>query len=168
MKNIAIVCLLLALVTGCRTQAQHAAGSGATAPTSNRQWLEMTHSQLAGLKSVRNLTNVGLNSGAKDSDGTYHYSPKGDGLIMFEDKSWVLLATHSIHDEDGLDDLALIRTSEDKYYLNRGHKCGSLSLRSKERIVSLATFLETGGIGPKGPRTEPTPWEPYEANLLLL
>ena len=160
MKKLIIACVAMAMVAGCGTQPLSKVGcSGAAAPKSDKQWLETKHGLLAAVESVTNLTSVGLNSGGERSGVTFTYSPKKDGLLVFEDGSWVLLESHSINEEDGLGDLTLIRTSEGKYHLNRGHVCGLLNLEAKERITSLATFLKAKG---KGAKAKPVPWEPYE------
>ena len=94
---------------------------------SDAAWLKQKHTQLSAVKSVTNLTNVGLwTSGFKQKDGKYGYSPNGNGLIVFQDRTWVLIVSHSLHAEDGLGDLTLIRTSDGRYLLNRGHVCDRL------------------------------------------
>lgn len=126
---------------------------------SDTDWLKHKYAQLAAVKSVTNLTNVGLwTSGDKQADGKYGYFPNGNGLIVFQDKTSVLIISHSIHAEDGLGDLTMIRTSDGRYLVNKGHVCDKLILDAPEKIVSLETFLKATGKGAKG---EATQWEPY-------
>lgn len=64
-----------------------------------------------------------------------------------------------MHDGDGIGDIALARASDGKFYVNRGHQCLTLLLESPDRLTSLEAFLKSTGKGPKG---QPTPWEPYK------
>jgi hypothetical protein len=150
MKKTNIV--LLALMLAASVHAGEKAKSDA-------EWLKQKHAQLSAVKSVTNLTNVGLwTSGNKQADGRFGYFPNGNGLIVFDDKTWVLIISHSMHAEDGLEDLTLIRTSDDRFLSNRGHVCDKLILDAPEKITSLETFLRATGKGAKG---EATKWEPY-------
>ena len=129
------------------------------AAKSDAAWLKQKYAQLVAVKSVTNRTNVGLwTSGDRQADGKYGYFPKGNGLILFEDKTWVLIVSHSMHAEDGLGDLTLIRTCDGRYLVNKGHVCDKLILDAPEKIVSLETFLKATGKGAKG---EATQWESY-------
>ena len=123
------------------------------------EWLRLKYDQLAAVTNVEKVLNVGLRpSGSKDARGAYTYYPQS-GRIVFDDGSWVLLVSHSIHAEDGLGDMTLVRTSEGNYFVTRGHVCEKLILETKEKIASLGTFLRAKG---KGAKAEPIPWEPYE------
>ena len=130
---------------------------------SDAEWLTQTHAQLAEVKSVTSLTNVGLQAfGDKEPpppEGRYSCSPRGNGMILFEDKTWVLLVSHSRHTEDGIGDLTLVRTSDGRFLVNKGHVCGNLLLDVREKITSLTTFLKATGKTLDG---EVTTWEPYK------
>lgn len=127
---------------------------------SDAEWLKMKHKQLAAVKDPAKVKSVGLwTSGDKRADGQYGYFPKGDGLILFEDKTWVLIVSHSMHAEDGLSDLTLIRASDGKHYVNKGHVCDKLILDAPEKIISLESFLKAKG---KGSKAEPTEWKEYK------
>lgn len=92
------------------------------------EWLKHKHAELAAIKTVTNVPHVALwTSGNKQADGQYGYFPKGNGLIVFEDKTWVLLVSHSMHAKDGLGDLTIVRTSDGRFLLNRGHPSKSRS-----------------------------------------
>jgi hypothetical protein len=124
------------------------------------EWLKRKHKQLVAVKDPSKVKSVGMwSSGDKDSDEQYTYFPNGNGRIVFEDKSWVLIVSHSIHQEDGLGDLTLVRASAGKYYVNKGHVCNKLILETKEKITSLETFLKAKG---KGSKAEPVEWEEYK------
>ncbi|NLB54620.1 MAG: hypothetical protein GX811_02425 [Lentisphaerae bacterium] len=124
------------------------------------EWLKLKHKQLADLNVPSKVKDVGMwSSGDKNADGQYTYYPNGDGRIVFADKTWVLIVSHSIHQEDELGDLTLVRASDGKYYVNKGHVCDKLILETKEEIISLDTFLKTRG---KGHKAEPTKWEEYK------
>ena len=127
---------------------------------SDAEWMNLKYKQLAAVKNVAKVKHVGLTDpGDKGADGLYTYFPKGNGRIVFVDKSWVLLVSHSLHAEDGLGDLTLVRASDGKYYVNKGHVCSKLILETKGEITSLRTFLNAKG---KGPKAEPISWEKYE------
>ena len=90
------------------------------------------------------------------------YSHRNLGrLVYFDDGSWVIGMSHSTHTRDGLGDLTIIRTSNDKYYVNNGHVCDCLYLKTKNKVTSLETFLKTCGNGPHG---EPVEWEEYKTD----
>jgi hypothetical protein len=132
---------------------------GGESPKSEAAWFRQKYEGLAAITTVTNVTKVGLwSSGDKYSNGLYGYFPKGNGLIVFEDKTWVLIVSHSVHADDGLRDLTMIRTSHNRYFVNRGHVCSTLMLDAPEKIISLETFLKTTG---KGEQPEPTKWEEY-------
>ena len=130
-------------------------------PKSEAEWLTQKHAQLAMVTNVTSLPNVGLDaSGDNDkqpAEGHYQYAPKGNGLILFEDKSWVLIVSHSVHAADGIGDLTLVRTSDGRFLVNKGHVCGNLLLDAREKITSLITFLKATG---KTLTKEVTAWEP--------
>ena len=80
------------------------------------------------------------------------------GYLKFADGSWVLLTSHSVHADDGLDDITLIRTSSGEYYFNRGHCCLPILLSSSKKVETLEDFLKTHGKGGQGKLTL---WQKY-------
>lgn len=128
--------------------------------TADAGWLKLKYKQLAAIKEIDKINKVRFpSSDDKDATGQYSYYPSGNGRIVFKDNSWVLLVSHSIHAEDALGDLTLVRTSDGKYFVNKGHVCGTLILETKEKITSLKTFLNAKG---KGAKADPVPWEEYK------
>jgi len=122
-------------------------------------WLEEKHAQLAAVEDPSSIRKVDLDqSNEADRDGHFSMYPK-NGYLEFADGSWVLLTSHSVHADDGLPDISLIRTSTGEYYTNRGHSCLPILLFSKLRVISLEGFLKTTG---KGAKAEPTPWNKYK------
>lgn len=127
------------------------------------QWLKTKYKKLAAIKDPAKVNNIGLRVPKdKGHDDLYMYFPKGNGRIVFVDKSWILLVSHSSHAEDGIGDLTLIRASDGKCYVNKGYVCDKLILETKEKIVSLETFLKSTG---KGPKAEPIEWKEYQGEL---
>jgi hypothetical protein len=129
----------------------------ATNVTADMGWLKLKYKQLAAIKEIDKINQVRFPT--SDDKGSYSYYPSGNGRIVFKDNSWVLLVSHSIHAEDALGDLTLVRTSDGKYFVNKGHVCNTLLLETKEKITSLKTFLDAKG---RGAKSEPVPWEEYK------
>lgn len=128
------------------------------------EWLVMRHTQIEKRLETGQVPKSGLRgSYARNKDGYRDFFPKRNGLIRFADGSWVVITSHSIHKGSGVGDVTLVKTSTGKYYVNRGHCCLSMIIRSKkERIASLADFLATKGVGPKG---ELLDWKEYQPGV---
>ncbi len=121
-------------------------------------WLEKKSAQLAAVEDPASIRKVELDqSDEPNKDGLFSMYPK-KGYLEFADESWVLLTSHSMHAEDGLPDISLIRTSTGEYYTNNGHCCLPILLFFKAKVDSLEGFLKTTG---KGPKAKPTPWTKY-------
>jgi hypothetical protein len=121
-------------------------------------WLEEKHAQLSTVADPSSIRKVSLaHSDKPNKDGYFSLYPKS-GYLEFADGNWVLLTSHSVHAEDGLPDISLIRTSTGEYYTNRGHCCLPILLFSKSVVGSLEDFLKTTG---KGAKAEATPWIKY-------
>lgn len=125
------------------------------------QWLVLRHSQLekhAGITKIPRSKLNGPYPEEKDKRGYFTYHPARNGLIRFQDGSWVILTSNSVHKENGVGDITLVKTSTGKFYANRGHCCLTLMIRSESKITSLKVFLSSHGLGPNA---EPTPWVEY-------
>lgn len=132
--------------------------------TKETLWISTQHKKLSAINDPSKIKEIGIVSpDKKDAKGNYTYYPNGNGKITFEDKTWILIVSHSMHEEDGLNDITLIRTSDGKFYTNKGHVCGKLILETKEKIVSLETFLKTTGKAGDG---KSTAWENYKDSPL--
>ena len=88
-----------------------------------------------------------------DAQGMFTYHTRRSGRIHCADGSWVIVASHSAHWEEAgrsrIGDVTVARTSAGKFYVNPGHCCPQLGLRSPVKIESLATFLAATGMVPK-------------------
>lgn len=114
------------------------------------EWLVLRHSQIEAYTDISKVSLAKLvGSPSRNKRGYYEYNPSKNGLIKFKDGSWVIITSHSVHKEDGIGDISLIKTSEGKYYTNRGHYCASLLMRSKIHIKSLKGFLSSVCVGDK-------------------
>jgi len=121
-------------------------------------WLAQRHAQLSAIKEPSKARPGDLGQGDKPNlNNLYLVGPK-QGFIQFEDDSWILLSSLSVH--NGPFDISLIRTSEGGYFINHGHCCPQIVLTSKEKITNLDGFLKTTA---KGPRGGVTTWEKYKA-----
>ncbi len=82
-----------------------------------------------------------------DAGCTHRYYADRDGLLRFASGETVWVATNSFHAHDGVGDVLLILTSTGKFYVNAGHAGPHMIVRSKAKVLSLADFLNTLGIG---------------------
>ncbi len=125
------------------------------------EWLVLRHSQIEAYTDISKVPLAKLVcSPSKNKSGYYEYSPSRNGLIKFKDGTWVIITSHSMHKEDGIGDISLIKTSEGKYYTNMGHNCSSLMMRSKVHITSLKGFLSSVCVGDKADVL--LPWKEYK------
>lgn len=82
-----------------------------------------------------------------DAGCTLRYYADQDGLLRFASGDWAWIATHNFHANDGIGDVMLILTSTGKFYVNEGHPCAHMIVRSKVKVLSLVDFLSTLGLG---------------------
>lgn len=132
--------------------------SAASEPISPREvWLESQVKYLEECKVSEipdaSVTKVELD--APDRDGCLLlYHTHGNGLLRFASGEWAVILAHSFHAMDGIGDVVLARTSTGKYYVNHGHPCPWLTVRSKTKVLSLKDFLNTlGGPALDGSRS---------------
>lgn len=127
------------------------------------KWLILRHSQIEAYTDVDKVPLSSLNGPySKDKAGYVTYHPKKNGRIKFADGSWIILTSHSSHSEDGIGDVTLIKASDGKYYVNRGHVCATMIIRSKVKIKSLKDFLAAKGVGDK---SQLISWSEYKIEL---
>jgi len=141
--------LIILLFFGCATPQEDVFNETCTPDKdirSHEQWLKIKHEQLSKIDNITGVKNANftlLTVVDNPSSGFFTYCPEKDGLIIFEDKTWVLLISSCSHGGLGI---SIIRTSENKYYVNTGHACSKIILESKEKIKSLETFLKSSGV----------------------
>lgn len=88
------------------------------------------------------------------SEGLCRVTFPGNGIVVLPDRSWVLIAAHSVHQRSSphddrlpqvfglkpIRDLILARTSEGDYLVCRGHVCGGIKAESEKPIQCLEDF----------------------------
>jgi len=128
---------------------------------SKEEWLQSTYAKVAAYD-VSKIPVTKLEGPYPSPKGghDYFFFPKRNGMIRFKDGSWICITSHSAHADDGIGDITLIKTSEGEYFVNRGHCCPKLGIRSTaEMIGTLDSFLATKGDGPNATLLA---WMPYK------
>jgi len=124
------------------------------------KWLKQKYEKLKKIKNIKKVKNCKLQISKFDiKSKTYRYFLGESCKINFKDNSWVIIISHSMHAEDMIGDITIIRASNGKYYINRGHVCDKLILNSKSKITSLSIFLKSTGWDSA---QEPTYWKEYK------
>ncbi|MCX6907808.1 MAG: hypothetical protein NTY01_07175 [Verrucomicrobia bacterium] len=153
MKTINRNLLLLAMAWTVAGAGEFHNASGASKAKSRQEWIA---SMSSWLKSYRITSAAPVVSFKPEQDGDEfgHYVDK-DGLIRFPNGEWVLVATHSEHQEEGrtrlIGDISLALTSRGELFENDTHACPGVMFLSKAPITSLETYLAARGkLVPEG------------------
>lgn len=153
MKTIIRNLLLLAMAGAVAGAAEFHDASGASKAKSRQEWIEIMSSWLKSYRITPSTPVVEFWSSPAGDDELRNYANE-DGLIRFPNGEWVLVTTHSGHQEEGrtrvIGDICVALTSRGELYENGGHACPHLILRSKAPIISLDTFLTAKGLARDG------------------
>ena len=102
-------------------------------------------------KGIDNIPQTRITGGKHQSDdGIRSHYIKKNGMITFDDNSWIIIVMHSAHTNGKLGDISVIRTSKGEVYYGLAHYCADLNLKSKlQKINSIEDFIGTTGLVPK-------------------
>ncbi|MCX6899694.1 MAG: hypothetical protein NT105_13475 [Verrucomicrobia bacterium] len=145
--------LLLAMAWAVADAGEFHAASGTSKAKTRQEWIAIMSSWLKSYR-ITSATPVVSFKPEPRGDEFGHYVDK-DGLIRFPNGEWVLVATHSEHQEEGrtrlIGDICLALTSRGELFENDTHACPGVMFQSKTPITSLETFLVAKGkLVPEG------------------
>jgi hypothetical protein len=110
-----------------------------------QQWMDAT------IKSLTAYQNSSMTQGITateiETDDIYRmsYRVNGQGLIEFNDGSWVYIISNSMHNNDGVGDLTLAIDNQGNTYINEGHVCGGIihfEIKVKTSVTSSHHFFK--------------------------
>ncbi len=104
-------------------------------PLKRQQWTVETVSRLKDYKISTNDQPIQVDEINIEDYFQLSYRINGQGLIKFQDGSWVYLISNSIHNNSEVGDLTIAIDSQGNKYTNDGHICGGLiHFVSKDKI----------------------------------
>lgn len=102
------------------------------------EWIAETIKYLAVTENVSHFPVLQIDTYEKGQNQfTQKIRLKGEGILKFNDNLWIVMKSHSSHDNSNIGDIVISSTNAGNFYVNDGHICGGIISFVYDGTVSL-------------------------------